>query len=268
MSTVANTPSHIASFDGNSLNAIAGLSVLSVDAWKPPKRSLSLYNIARTNKSKNSSAFYTEKYVVLRCSITRDTRALAEVSLNSLMTILQGLEKSLVVPGAGTQESFICTYQDFVPKVGGGAYMEFDLVFACSDRFGYETTLTLLKQVSNYTSSTRSDSFTVGGSAPWQQPVITYTVNSVTGGTNATVTFGNDLTGQVVTITRTWTAGDVLVIDKPNGTVKVNGIDVVFTGGIPEWAPSINGSLGYLTYSDTFTARDVSYNAIHYRRYI
>lgn len=259
--------SYPAIYNDIDLTSVEGLTVLKTDPYRPPKRSLSLANLIRTNKSKLTGAYYTERNITVRVEITRNTRALMEQSLDTLMGILQPLEKALVLNQGVSRRKYYCTFSDsvIVEESAGGSYLELDLVFACSDRFGYDLGATNLLNISSaYTSADRSDGLTFQGSALWQVPVITITYSALTGGTNKAVTIGNGNTGQAVTITRTWTAGDVIQIDCYNKTVKVNNIEVAFTGAIPEW----NRGFGYWYYNDALTTRSFTGSITCVFRYV
>ncbi len=251
-------------FDGNDITTVTGLTVLKTNPYQPAKRKLNNMALARANRAKINSGFYDKRTLTVRVGITRTTRDLLESSLDSLMTLLQGLEKPLVLRQAGASRQYTASFSDAVIDQEGGSYIEMDLVFETSDHFGYDTSTTLLDQVLNFTSGSKTDSITVGGSAAWQQPTITVTINSFTGTSTRSVVIGNGGFGMAVTVARTWTAGDVLEISAPNKTVKVNGVEVAFTGAIPEWQVGI----GYLTYSDTFSARNMSLRATYVKRYV
>lgn len=258
------TTANFAIFNGNNLDTVPGLSVLKTDPYAPPKRKLSINELARTDKSKTNSAFYTAKNILVRVGISRINRNFLEQSIDTLMNLLQGLEKELVLPQAGAVRKYYCTLADMPVRKDGGSYIEIDLIFECSDRFGYETAYTTALNLSGITSSSRGDAIPFGGSAPWQVPVITIYYSAISGGTAKTVTIGNSLTGMQVSITRTWAAGDRIIIDAFNRTVTVNGADVAFSGAIPEWSPG----LGNWTYTDGFTTRTFNASIIYYKRYI
>lgn len=255
---------HTVLFNGNNLQSVDGVSVLSVNPYKPARRKVYYGDIARSDKSKVYSAFYVEKEVEVKLAISRATRGLTESALDNLLQILQGREKTLIMLQSGGQRTYTVTLADTVVREDGGAYMEVVLIFKTSDHFGYDSALSLLLQVSNFTSPNKTDQISVGGSAPWQVPIITITFSTIAGGTSKTVIVGNDGTGQTITVTRTWASGDVLEIDSLNQTVKVNGIDVAFSGAFPEWAPGT----GYVTYSDDFTSRTFSNTMRYYRRWV
>lgn len=252
-------------FDGISIpDVVNGFSVLSSDPYKMPRRDLIISDIARTSKSKVNSAFYKEKLITVSCSITRATRALAEQSFDSLMVLLQGLEKAMIINQSGDTRRYTCTLQDCQFTVSGGSYLEFDLIFECSDRFGYDIATKLLLQITNFTSGQKTDTIQIEGSAPWQVPIFTLTYSVVTTGTNKAVRIGNGSTGQVVVITRNWVAGDVLIINTLTGSVTVNGVEVLAIGALPEFAQGV----GYVTYSDDFTARTFSMTVNYNRRWV
>ncbi len=260
-------------FDGNDITTVPGLDILAVNSYIPPKRHLSISDIARSNKSKHNSGFYNQRQITVKIRISRATRQLMEVSVDQLMSMLQGINKILVVPrGLGT-EQFYCTLTDSVvdTQSDGGAHIIIDLVFECSDRFGYSQVPVVLLNISTaFTSSYRSDriQFT-DGTAPSQVPVTTLTFSAVSGGTAKTVRIGNGMSGQEVAITRTWAAGDKLEIDSFNKTVKVNNVEVAFTGAIPEWKNSVSNPFGYWYYSDNFTtSRSFTGQVVYYPRYL
>lgn len=223
------------SYNGTFLQSIEGVTVLATNPYKIPKRDLSMSTIVRTSKSAVNSGFWSERDIEVRVSISRATRELMQDSLDQLMSVLQPLNKELIVNQGSGQRKYYCSLADAPVDKDGGSYQELTLVFSCSDRYGYATTTTTVFTIGTTTAGTRSDAITLGGSAEWQTPVITISFSALTGGTSKTVTVGNNGTGQAVSVLRTWTAGDILVIDSYNKTVKVNGVAVAFTGAIPEW---------------------------------
>lgn len=254
------------SFDGVQLTTISGLQVLSTNPYLPPKRVLTIGDIARRDKSSVSSAFYKEKRINVKVGISRATRPLLETSLDALWTILQGKEKDLILPQSGSTRKYITTYEDAVVGISGGSYIQMDLIFRCSDNFGYDIAKTLLLQATS-TSQNGTAQITVGGSAPTQLPIFTLTYTAATGASvdSSTIRIANDRAGQVLAITSTVVAGDLFVIDVPNQSVTKNGVEIAFSGAFPEYAPGIN----YIAYSDTvLSARTFSLRIDHYRRYV
>jgi hypothetical protein len=248
--TYPNVP---AVFDGNDINAIDGVSVISTNPYVPPKRNVDSEDVIRTDKSNHTGAFYSERLITVTVAISKASRALMEQSLDALMNILQGTQKILALPQAGTTRNYYCTLQDTMPndQALGGSFLQLDLIFECSDRFGYETVANTLLSMSAFTSSYRSDRLTFRGSAKWQVPVIHFTYTAIGGGTNATVRVGNGNTGQEMSLTRTWVAGDAVEVDVYNNKVKVNGVETDVVGAIPQFGTGFQ----YWYYSDNFTSR-------------
>lgn len=258
--------SHDAFFDDYQFTLVPGLRILGLDPYKPPKRKLFIADIIQSNRSKVSSGFFNEKLINIRIDISRASRNLLQGSIDTLMSNIQGVEKSLIVPQNFAFRRYTATYEDIVITNDGGSYIEATLVFRCSDRFGYDTAKTLLLNNTTITNNFRIITLTtnIDGSARYQAPVITITVNSVTNGGTPTITVGNANNGQVLTVSRTWAAGDLLIIDAANRTVQVNGIDVAYTGALPTW---LKGG-AVLSYSDGLTARNLTLKVDYFRRWL
>jgi hypothetical protein len=247
---------------------VPGLTVLSTDPYKAPKRNLSVSSIARSHKNRHNSGFYKPRIINITVGISRPTRALLEASIDQLESMLDGINKVLEIPQSGVQRQYYCSYSDYQVQKDGGSYIELVLTFECTDSFGYSKTQdTLLAITSAYTSAFRSDRLTFGGSAPTQVPIIRITLSAVSGATAKTMSIGNGQTGQVVVITRTFIAGDFIEIDTQNDTVKVNNIEVAFTGAIPKWANSDLNPFGWWTYADTFDSRSFTGSILCNKRY-
>lgn len=260
--SIANA--NFAIFNGSNLaSLVSGLTVLAINPYRPAKRNLNIANLARVNKRKVPSAFYREKDIAVTVCIQQANRDAVERSIDSLMALLQGIEKELMVPQSGGTRKYVCTYSDAVPRKDGGAYWEADLVFALSDLMGSDTSYTTIVSLTGVTSATRSDQYNFEGSAPWQLPRIEIYYTAITGGTAADVVIGN-ATGSSMTINRTWAAGDRLVIDCANESVQVNGANVAFTGGFPNFPRGV----GTLQYSDGFTTRTYNNTTTYYRRWV
>lgn len=254
-----------AKFNGTLLSTVPGLSVLAIDSYKQPKRTLSMSSIARTDKRSINSAFYTEKIVTVTVCIQRLSRELVEQSVDTMMSMLQGKDKELWVPQSTDDRKYYVTLSDVNVTQGGTAYWEADLIFACSDSFGYDTEYTSVVNLTGVTASSRSDQYSWGGSAPTQAPYIQVYYTAISGGTGAAVVIGNGSTGQQITVTRNWVTGDRLEVDCMNQTVKVNGAEVEFTGAFPVFD---NETTASITYSDNFsTSRTFNYLVYYYKRY-
>lgn len=253
-----------ASFNGSDFaSSVPGLRILSTDPYRFPNKDLDISQLANADKSVTVAAFFKDKKINVRIEIGRDTRELLDDSIDTLNGILREREAALVLSVGSSTRQWTATFANmsFSDVQGGHAVIE--LEFQASDPLGSDVNTTQLFSTA-LTGATSATNFIVGGTAKWQRPVITITISALTGGTAKLVSVGNAATGQQVNITRTWTAGDILIIDSKLKKVTVNGTEVAFTGAIPEWAP---GS-GTMDYSDNLTTRTRTMVGVYYKRYI
>ena len=241
-----------------------GARLLSINPYLPAKRKLSTAELADVDRSKVVGGWYRSKRILVRVGIGRASRALAEQSLDTLLSLVQGVEEDLIVPQGATVRKYTATLGDAVIVRSGGSYIEVDLLFDCSDVFGYETAYTVILNAAGFTTASRQDSFTFEGSAPWQAPIYQVQVDAVTGGSSASISIGNLNTGQTITVTRNWSAGDLLLINSQTGSVTVNGAEVSFSGAFPQF----ERGTGTVTYLDTFTTRTADLYAYYYKRFV
>lgn len=116
-------------------------------------------------------------------------------------------------------------------------FRQFELRFSAYKGIGEGTNQDLIYQVSAVSSVSNDFVIDLGGSAQ-PRPVLTI---KFTGITNlAAMTLRNKTTGDLVTITRTWTAGDNLIIDTESKTVTVNNAPVDFTNVLPRFTLGLN----------------------------
>lgn len=254
------------------LTDVNGLSILSIDPYAPPTRTLGSWILSRADKRKINSSFTTERHIAIQCAISQNSRNLLDAAWDNVMSLIQVVEKTLIIPWGDSprKRQFTVSLNGYNVDEKGGGYIKFTLDYVCSDNFGYDPALTQLIAVSSRTLYNYTDNFQVQGSAPWQAPVIKITLSAVTAATGATITLKNPATGVAVAVTRTWLAGDLLTVDCQNKSVQVNGADVDFTGGIPEWQTGIPPNftqLGYLNYQDNFGTRTMSNFTYYFRRW-
>lgn len=258
-----------ASFDGQDLaTLVPGLIIISTNPYAYPNRQLNTSLMAAADKSATPSAYFKDKPLTVVAELGRNTRELFDAAIDTLYTALQGREKLLVLSvGSGTRQ-WTATLAGISITDAQGGHATLAIQFEAADPIGTDVNSINLfsKRVTTANDNTAFVGGPLGGSAPWQHPVITITLNSVTGGTGGTMTIGNPANGQQLSITRTWAAADVVVINPDSLTpVLVNGLPVAFSGAIPEWAA---GAAGSMDYTDTFTTRDRSMSGLYYKRYL
>lgn len=131
--------------------------------------------------------------------------------------------------------------------------------------FGVETSVTnLWAAKAGFTSATFTETPTIAGSAPFQQPVFTITINSLTGAGDY-VQISNDNNNQEILLYGLGLeAGDIIVIDCVERTVTVNGIEVDYYGTFLELEPGTAS----ITYTDGFTTRNVDVAGVYTKRWL
>lgn len=268
---MAITTSRYAIVGGINLNTISGLSIYAITPPGSAKRTLNIFALARRHARKLSSAWYQSNAITLGVYITANSREQLEAAMDQLYQLIQGQETSLVVPrSGGTARQYTGTF-DFPWVVNNNLqntdspsanYADLTLVFETSDSYGYDQFFTPMIGPISSTASPNQWSWTFGGSADTQVPIINI---YFTGGSlgSGIVTLGNNGTGQQISVNRTWAIGDTLTLDCQNKKVQVNGVDVNFTGAIPEFG------LGPQTiaYSDNFVSRTYKHYSYVYQRW-
>lgn len=252
------------SFNGSDLaSSVSGLRVIQTDPFRIPDRDIDSGVIANDDKSFISAAYFQKKKINVIVQIVRNDRDSFEASMDQLVNILQAVNATLAFSYNSGTRQWTATMSSIKVSDQQGGSGEIDIEFQCTDPLGYDNASTTLVS-SSRTGRSSTDNFIVGGTFAWQAPVITITLTNVTGGSSKTIQIGNPATGQTVQITRTWATNDVIEIDVRNKTVKVNGTEVDFSGGIPEWAP---GS-GAMDYTDDMTTATHQHSVIYYKRYL
>ena len=248
-------------FAQNRLDLVPGVDLYNYDFTRLPGRDSKVYKIARRDLSILTSSEYTSKEIPIWLDICSGTRQDTEATLSDVKALVQKQNGLLRVLHAGDVVEYTATLNEFNTEWNGPhAYCQ--LVFLATTPIGQSTTAQSLFTMANITASTGSASFTVNGSFT-AEPTINVSVLAVTGGTGGSINLYNGATNQGITITRNWTAGDLLEIDAMNYRVTVNGLNVDFTGIFPSW-PAGAMSVGY---SDTFTTRQVDVTATYKPRF-
>lgn len=250
-------------FNGTSLQSIEGLTITGVDTFRYPNRDVQNSSLAFVDSSITTSAYFNSKPINIRGVIAVQGREILDTRIDSLRQVLDGSNKVLKVIVEESYRLFNkCTVKNIAFSNQAGGYIEFDSEFVSADPHSFNTVTTELLNVINLTDGLKSYPVTFYGTAT-QLPIITYTLDSFTNGTNKTVTFTNPLESKSLSVQRTWTAAEVLVIDNLNQTVKVNGTAVDFTGNFLEFATGSN----FVNYSDDFTTRQVDINVTYTKRF-
>lgn len=248
-------------FNGFDLNTIDGVTIYNYSSIDLPDRTLFDNKIARADKTLLTSAEYTTKEVAVYGRIAGTDKDTREQILDTLKGYIQEPNKTLKLSQSGTNIEWTATLQDMDLKQYG-PWLKFVLIFKATDPIGKDEDVATALNVSGITSATSTQSMTIAGSYK-ANPTITFTLTAVTGGTSQSVSIGNAEIGQALTVTRDWTAGDIMTIDCENYIVSVNGVEVDYSGLFPYFYPG-NRSISYV---DTFSTRTVGIVVNYYKKY-
>lgn len=249
--------------DSNSLQT-ANIVTRDIDHFGLDK-DFEAYPIAGANRSYIPNYNYIGRSITLKGSLNASSIAAMDALIDTFNGYFVGKDKNLDLEYSGSTRRYVVTSKPpSIERPGGLMYAEFTVVLKCSVPFGVDTTETTLSTTTGITTATTDIAITVGGNAETQYPTITATLNSGTGLTAATISFGNNNNGQVLSITRTWAAADVIFIDPYNEIVTVNGTAVYFTGAMPIFETGVQA----VNYSDTLATRSIDVVVKQYRYWL
>lgn len=248
-------------FNGFDINTIDNVTIYNYTSIDLPNRALNISKVARADKSLLTSAEYTGKEIAVFGRISTTDKDDGEQTLDTLKGYLQQPNKGLKLSQSGTYIEWLSTLKDMKTE-RFGLWLKFVLIFEATNPIGEDEDVETLLNSTGQTTNTSTHSIEVGGSYK-ATPVITYTLTAVTGGTSQSVSIGNAEIGQSLTVTRDWTAGDIMTIDCENYEVDVNGVMVDFSGLFPYFYPGTR----LISYSDTFSTRTRSIVATYNKKY-
>lgn len=241
-------------FNGVNLDNITGIVITNRNVHPIPVKQLATNNLANADGAKLVSANYSAREIVIEGVIAATSRSLMEVTRDTLLTYLSPAEQILELDQAGDRRQYTATVSNIIFTDAVGGYITFTITFVCSDPFGYAVKVTEPSLAGAITTPNAQKTFTILGGYN-VLPLITVTLNSVTGATSKQLTITNAKTGAAITIARTFANGDIIVIDCFNKTVKVNGTAVNYSGKFLSFQPT---TTELLNYDDTFATRSVT----------
>lgn len=247
-------------YNNFNLSNIQGIAIYSHHFINAPSRIINRQKLARSDKSVLMSAEYSDKTVVIKGIATGNNKSEIELAWENLKGILQVPEGTIKLELAGQQVEFTGTL-NATSEERFGKHLKFTLEMICSNPIGRAQSITSLINVNN-TSPSRVVSMTIEGSYK-AQPVIRIIINSVTGGTAKTIQVLNAETFQGITVTRDWTAGEILTVDSFNKLVEVDDVSVEYGGVFPTFYPGARS----FQYIDDFTTRSVDIDVVYNKQY-
>lgn len=251
------------SFNGNNLQT-ATINTQDIDNEGMPEKVLNAYAQANSNDTAITDEDYPSKTIKIKGQITAETPAALDILLDQFRGYLRGKEKNLDIGYGSGIRRYIGTYNgnSDIKRPGGLQFANFTIGFLCKP-FGQDIAATVLVNQAGRTGATYTDNVNLVGSAPYQLPVATITLTALSTTGNQTINFGNNNTGQQISVTRAFAVNDVIVIDSINKEVRVNGISVDFSGAFVELEPGAQA----IGFSHNFTSCTHNYYVEYYPRW-
>lgn len=216
-----------------------------------------LYIVANANDSEVPDNEYPTRKIQLGGSIHGSTQADLDSRIDAFKGYFAQRYKDLDINYAGGVRRYVVMKANAlgIEREDRALFATFSIELLCKP-FGTDVTATNILSETGYTSASKTFTPTIGGSAPFQLPVITISINSLTGAGDF-IQLTNNENGQGMLIYGLGlTAGDELVIDSVAKEVYLNGDEVDYNGSFLELEP---GSAS-VTITDGFTTRNIDYD--------
>lgn len=253
-----------------------GIITNLIDHTNIPDKIAELFAKADANASAIPSITYPTKKITISGAIKGAEQvsggvviATDQQDLDNLIDTFKGYfngkDKNLdIAYGTGTRRYIATANTISVTREQKAPYATFTVEFICTSPFGVDTSATTITNQANYTSATLTVTPTIAGSAPVQYPLITLTIDSLTGTGDYVQITNNNNDQQMLLYGFSLTNGTVIVIDSYLRTVTINGTEVDYLGTFLELEPGANS----LTYTDGFTTRQVDILMTYYKRWL
>lgn len=243
----------------------ANFVIEDIDHRGAPQTDLSIFSMADSDKSALADVDYPSKKIRITGKIICDDTYELGAYIDIFKSYLTGQEKNLDIDWNGSTRRYIATANDVrINRTISKRHADFRVDFICTEPMGVDTATTSFSTASGVTTASATYSEAVNGTAPYQYPIITITINSLTAGDDW-IKVSNNSNGQEILVYQpTFAVNDVLVIDSFERTVKINDVETDYLGAFIEWTLGEQS----ITYSDGFTARNVDIDIDYYKRYL
>lgn len=232
-----------------------------------PTRTIISQELARSDNAVAVFRRYGSRSYVLQGTITNDTSAELEASIDALkLALLDQIGDLSVGWGSGYRYfNSECKNVNIARKATDVTNCVWSAEFFMPKPFSTDgTTADLITAISGQTAGSSQTSTNNTGTY-LADPLLTVTLTACEPNiSDATITIGNPASNEYLEITDTFADGDIISINCAtkqvfNGSTLLNP-----SGDFPAWAPGG----GLLEYSDTFSSRTISITATYEPRYL
>lgn len=236
------------------INTLPGVSVRAIFPHVLPELLIRQSQKTLADGAVVTSSNLGPRIITIKGDIIASSRAVLDTNYQTLVRYLRVVEKTLYFKYGTGDKNFTGTLKSpLTTSDPQGGYMTFVALFTCGDPFAYA------RVISTKTSSAKTTptfvTTLVNNGTETVSPKIVVTITSGTFHGSDTMTIQGYNT--TMTITRLFATGEVITIDPATLSVKVGSTEINASGQFPV-IPS--GSYD-ITYTDTFTARNVNLTA-------
>lgn len=230
-----------------------------------PESVAELYIVANANDSEVPDNEYPSRRIILGGSIHGSSQADLDNRIDAFKGYFAQRYKDLDIEyGSGTRRYVVMKANALgVERKDRALFATFSIELLCKP-FGIDTSPTVILNETGYTSASKTITPTIGGSAPFQLPVFTIQINSLTGAGDFIQITNNDNGQGMLIYGLGLVGGDVLEIDSVLKEVRLNGGEVDYNGSFIELEP---GSAS-VTITDGFTTRNIDYDGDYNKRWL
>lgn len=220
-------------FDGYSLQ---NSSIISQDIviYSSPSRELLPYKVPRNDGGRLNGNYYRDRRIRIKGIIQAASRTLLEQAMDTFKRRMHTPEGNLDLKQGGEIRRIPATLQNsgemFAERKGYHiTYTPFQLEFLALDPFFHDMDYTA--ETSENVTSLNFGVTVENLGTIYARPVVTIIFEAATSVT--AIAFNNASNDGAMSITRSFVAGDILVIDAEESTVTVNGVQVDYDGIFP-----------------------------------
>lgn len=242
-----------------------GINTNKIEHTDIPDQVMSIFAQADANKSVIPNVNYPSKKITIRGTIHGSSQADLDSRIDTFKGYFNGKDKNLDITYSSGTRRYIATKNAIsIDREDHALFARFVVEFICAQPFGVDTSATSIANQTAQTGATHTYTPTIEGSAPYQYPIITITINTVTEGSDY-IQVSNDNNGQdMLLYDMDFEADDVIVIDTFERTVTINDELVEALGTFLELEPGANS----ITITDGFSARNIDILIEYYKRWL
>lgn len=253
-------------FDDSGNPYFVGIITNLIDHTNQPDEVAQLFALADADGSSIPSTSYPSKRIVIGGTIHGSTQDDLDARIDTFKSYFNGKNKNLDIDYRGGTRRYVATKNALsIEREQTSLYATFRVEFICTVPFGIDTSATdLWATKNNFTNASFTETPTVEGSAPYQYPVITITIDAVTGAGDYVMISNDNNNQELMIYGQGLVATDVIVIDCVQRIVTLNGDEIDYDGTFLELEPGANS----ITYTDGFTTRTVDVSAVYTKRWL